>query len=76
MTPTPPYRRLVKQLVNTRKTFTQACRDADVDLEGIDDYVLNQMISQCSHCDIWTAQPTLDLDGNPICAVCLVLTGP
>ena len=72
----PHYRRLVKQLSGTRKTFLQACRDADVDCEDIDDYVLSQLVSQCTHCDIWSTQNTPDLDDNPICLVCLLITGP
>ena len=71
----PHYRRLVKQLSGTRKTFTHACRDADVDTKDIDYYQLNQLVSQCTHCDIWSSQTILDLDDNPICVVCLRLTG-
>lgn len=71
----PPYRRLIKQLKNTRKTLVQGCRDADVDLEYIDDTQLDKVIKQCTHCDIWGTQHAPDLDDNPICGVCLRLVG-
>lgn len=71
----PQYRRLVKQLTGTRKTLTQACRDADTDLEDVDDYYLGLVIQQCSHCDIWGTQHKTDRDLNPVCALCLRLVG-
>lgn len=76
MTDTNPiYRKLAKQLKGTRKTLTQACRDADVDIEDVDDYYLGKVVSQCTHCDIWGSQHKPDLDDNPICGLCLRLVG-
>lgn len=71
----PIYRRLSKQLTGTRKTLTQACRDAGVDLEDVDDYYLGKVVQQCSHCDIWGTQHKLDRDDNPVCPLCLRLVG-
>lgn len=76
MTDTNPiYRKLTKQLAGTRKTLTQACRDADVDIEDVDDYYLGQAVQQCSHCDIWGTQHKTDRDDNPVCVLCLRLVG-
>lgn len=71
----PQYKRLVKQLVGTRKTLTQACRDADMDIEDVDDYYLGQVVQQCAHCDIWGTQHKPDSDLNPVCNLCLRLVG-
>ena len=71
----PVYRRLSKQLSGTRKTLTQACRDADVDIDDVDDNYLGQVIQQCSHCDIWGTQHKTDRDANPVCVLCLRLVG-
>lgn len=69
------YQRLAKHLSNTRKSLQQVCREHDVDLEAIDSYVLQQYIDQCSHCNIWAKKLIDDLDGNPICRVCLDIAG-
>ena len=71
----PKYRKLVKNLSGTRKTLMQACRDVDMDLEEVNDYYLDKVILQCSHCDIWGTQHKPDLDHNPICGLCLRLVG-
>lgn len=76
MTDTNPiYRKLVNNLKNTRKTLFQACKEADVDLEDVDDTQLDKVIKQCTHCDIWGTQHKPDLDDNPICGVCLRIVG-
>lgn len=71
----PQYRKLVKNLSGTRKTLMQACRDVDIDLDEVDDYFLDKVVSQCSHCDIWGTQHKPDLDQNPICGLCFRLVG-
>ena len=53
----------------------QACRDVDIDLDDVDDYFLDKVILQCSHCDIWGTQHKPDLDQNPICTLCSRLVG-
>lgn len=76
MTDTNPiYRRLTKHLTGTRKTLTQACRDADVDIDDVDDHYLGLVVQQCSHCDIWGTQHQVDRDDNPVCSLCLRLVG-
>jgi hypothetical protein len=75
MTIDPTYRRLTKQLTGTRKTLTQACIDAGVDIEDVDDYLLEQWCCECSHCGIWGTKHTLDSDSFPVCNLCLSLVG-
>jgi hypothetical protein len=69
------YKRLAKALNKTRKSLTQTCYELGIDIDEIEDHVLVSIIDQCSHCNIWSQQLTLDLDDNPICPVCLRLTG-
>jgi len=71
----PNYKRLAKTLNKTRKSLTQTCHDLGIDVDDIEDYVLVQVIDQCSHCNIWSQQLVLDLDENPVCPVCVRLTG-
>ena len=71
----PTYRRLTKQLNGTRKTLTQACRDADVDLDDIDDGLLETYCKECSHCGIWGTDHVLDEDQFPVCKLCFSLVG-
>lgn len=75
MTTDPTYRKLSKTLAGTRKTLTQACRDAGVDMDDIDDGVLNETIAQCSHCDVWGTTHIEDKDENPVCILCYSLVG-
>jgi len=69
------YKRLAKHLNQTRKSLWDVCRDLDIDYEDVDIDVLEQTITQCTHCDIWTKNPVQDLDNNPICKVCLSTAG-
>jgi hypothetical protein len=69
------YKRLAKTLNKTRKSLTQTCYELGIDIDEIEDHILMSVIDQCSHCNIWSQQLVLDLDLNPICPVCVRLTG-
>lgn len=69
------YNRLAKHLNNTRKGLTQTCHELDIDLEEVEDELLQQVIDQCSHCNIWSFKLLLDLDQNPVCPLCVRLVG-
>jgi hypothetical protein len=69
------YRRLTKKLNNTRKPLFVTCKEYDIDIEDIDIDVLQTYIDQCSHCNIWSCKLVADLDDNPVCPVCVRLTG-
>lgn len=69
------YLKLVKHLNKTRKPLWQVCKDLGIDYEQVDVYTLEKQITQCTHCDIWTVEPVQDLDDNPICKVCLNISG-
>lgn len=71
----PTYRRLTKQLSGTRKTLTQACFDAGVDIEDVDDFLLEQWVKECSHCGIWGSDHRTDTDEFPVCRICFKLVG-
>lgn len=69
------YPRIVKYLNNTRKTLYQVCREHDINIDAIDLYKLEEHIDQCSHCNIWSTKLIPDLDDNPVCPLCVRLTG-
>ena len=69
------YKRLAKILNKTRKSLTQTCYDLGIDIDDIEDHILVEVIDQCSHCNIWSQQLVQDLDDNPVCPVCVRLTG-
>ncbi len=69
------YKRLAKHLDRTRIPLWEVCRELGIDYESVDVYTLEKYITQCTHCDIWTKQPVQDLDNNPICSVCLGISG-
>lgn len=69
------YKRLARVLNKTRKSLTQTCYDLGIDVDNIEDHLLMQVIDQCSHCNIWSQQLVQDLDDNPVCPVCVRLTG-
>ena len=69
------YKRLAKHLDKTRKKLVDACEQLELDYTEVDPYALEEYITQCTHCDIWTTRPVEDLDGNPICSVCLKISG-
>ena len=69
------YKRLAKHLLNTRKPLYQVCRELDIDIEEVDDYLLQETIDQCSHCNIWSQKLIDDLDSNPICPLCARVAG-
>ena len=69
------YKRLTRYLDKTRKPLWQACKDLDMDYDTLDFDELDKLVVQCTHCDIWTISPVQDLDNNPICKVCLGISG-
>jgi len=69
------YKRLARVLNKTRKSLAQTCYELEIDIDEIEDHILVSIIDQCSHCNIWSQQLVQDLDDNPICPVCLRLTG-
>lgn len=69
------YKRLARVLNKTRKSLTQTCHELGIDVDEIEDHILMSVIDQCSHCNIWSQQLVLDLDLNPVCPVCVRLTG-
>ena len=69
------YKRLAKHLTGTRKTLTQGCIDAGIDIEDIEDGLLSEVASECSHCDIWGTNHKEDIDGFPVCVLCFRLVG-
>ena len=69
------YKRLARTLNKTRKSLTQTCHELGLDVDDIEDHILMSIIDQCSHCNIWSQQLVLDLDENPVCPVCVRLTG-
>jgi hypothetical protein len=71
----PNYKKLAKTLNKTRKSLTQTCHDLEIDVDDIEDHILVEVIDQCSHCNIWSQQLVQDLDDNPVCPVCVRLTG-
>lgn len=71
----PNYKRLAKILNKTRKSLTQTCYELGIDVDTIEDHILVSIVDQCSHCNIWSQQLVKDLDDNPVCPVCVRLTG-
>lgn len=69
------YKRLSKRLSGTRKTLTEACQDAGIDIEDIDDYLLEEYCKECAHCGIWGGDHKVDEDGFPVCRICFGLVG-
>jgi hypothetical protein len=69
------YKRLSKKLSGTRKTLTQACHEAGVDIEDVDDHTLEQWCCECSHCGIWGTDHKTDNDNFPVCRICFGLVG-
>jgi hypothetical protein len=71
----PTYQRLAKNLSGTRKTLAEVCRELNIDTDSIDDELLLEYISECSHCDIWGTTHKRDEDDFPVCGLCLRLVG-
>lgn len=69
------YKRLAKHLNRTRRPIWEVCRELGIDSDSVDYYQLDNFVQQCTHCDIWTQSPVQDLDQNPICSVCLGISG-
>jgi hypothetical protein len=69
------YLKLIKVLNGTRKSLTELCLEANINVRDIEYDLLQLHIDQCSHCNIWTTKPIDDLDGNPICKVCEQIAG-
>lgn len=75
MTDTNQYRRLTRYLNKTRKTLTEACLDLNISIDDVDDYDLEQYISECSHCGIWGTDHKHDEDDFLVCKLCFSLVG-
>jgi hypothetical protein len=69
------YKRLTNKLTGSRRTLTEACHDAGIDIEDIDDYLLEQYCKECSHCGIWGTDHKIDTDDFPVCRICFGLVG-
>lgn len=62
-----------KTLYRTRTNIRQVCKELGIDFEeGLVTY-----LEECAHCSIWLKPRELkpDLDGNPVCTVCLEFEG-
>jgi len=69
------YQQLSKSLNKTRKSLNEACNELDINMESVNFDLLQPIIDQCSHCNIWSNTLIPDLDDNPICKVCVNLSG-
>jgi len=67
------YKRLSNTLEKTRKTLPQVCHELGIDWEMVDESQL--LVTQCTHCDVWSRRVLPDLDNNPICYLCRDLAG-
>lgn len=67
------YKQLSNILQKTRKTLPQVCEELGIDWETIDESRL--LVTQCTHCDVWSNRVLPDLDDNPICYLCRDLAG-
>jgi hypothetical protein len=67
------YQQLSKSLNKTRKSLSEACNELNID--NVNFELLQPIIDQCSHCNIWSNTLVPDLDNNPICKVCVNLSG-
>lgn len=75
MTDTNQYRRLTRYLNKTRKSLTEACLDLNINIDDVDDYELEQHISECSQCGAWGTDHRHDEDDFLICKICFNLMG-
>jgi hypothetical protein len=69
------YRRLTKSLNKTRKTLSQVCKELDIDIDDVDDFLLEQHVQECSHCGIWGTDHRQDEDSFAVCNLCFGLVG-
>jgi hypothetical protein len=69
------YRRLSKSLNKTRKTLSQVCKELDIDIDYVDDFLLEQHTQECSHCGIWGSDHKHDIDSFAVCKLCFGLVG-
>jgi len=69
------YKRLTNYLYKTRKYLHEACNELNIDFSRVDPTVLENQISTCTHCGIWSTKLMPDLDLNPICSTCAKLIG-
>lgn len=67
------YKRLSNTLEKTRKTLPQVCHELGIGWEMVDESQL--LVTQCTHCDVWSRRVLPDLDNNPICYLCRDLAG-
>lgn len=75
MTDTNQYKRLAKRLDRTRKTLSEACQELGIDIDYVDDFDLEQHITECSHCGIWGTEHKQDDDKFAVCKLCFSLVG-
>lgn len=71
----PLNKRLVKALNGTRRRLSEACEDLGIDYDELLEAGEPIGVEQCSHCNIWSNRTVQDLDDNPVCPVCVSLTG-
>ena len=69
------YKRLTNYLYKTRKYLHEACNELNIDFSRVDPTVLENQISTCTHCGIWSTKLIPDLDLNPICSTRAKLIG-
>lgn len=60
---------LEAELKGSRKSIRQVCEELGIDIPE------HVNLVQCSHCSVWAKTLREDLDGNPICGVCLTFYG-
>ena len=70
----PLNKKLIKELVNTRRRLAEVCEDLGIDFEELIESG-DIGIEQCSHCNVWSTKLIPDLDGNPICNLCADIAG-
>lgn len=66
-------KKLVRALQGTRHKLRDICEDLGIDYEELVEGELP--IDRCCNCGIWTLNLIPDLDGNPICKVCVEHVG-
>lgn len=60
---------LEASLKGTRKSIRQVCEELGIEIPA---YI---NLEQCSHCSVWAKKLKVDLDGYPICDVCITFYG-
>lgn len=65
--------KVATELYRTKKTLKEVCEAFGIPLEECH----FEPLETCSNCDVWwkSEELRLDLDGNPICRVCVRFYG-